>query len=96
MKKIVTLAAVLLASSALAACAKSDNADEAAQPDNVEMPAEQAMASADADAMPASDAAALPGADASDSPAPDAGASTAAAPVAAPAKPATKASEKSQ
>jgi hypothetical protein len=72
---------------ALAGCAKSDGAGEQAQADNVEMPAEEALASAGPDAMPASDAAAMPGADASLSPAPEATASAAA-------EAATKAAEK--
>jgi hypothetical protein len=53
MKKIATLAAVTLA---LAACGKSDKASEAAQADNVEMPAEEAVNSADDTATPLPDA----------------------------------------
>ena len=86
MTKLFLTAPALLAL-ALSGCAKSDGAGEQAQADNVEMPAEEAMASAGADAMPASDAAAMPGADASLSPTPDATASTAA-------EAATKAAEK--
>jgi hypothetical protein len=56
----------------LGACGKSDSADEAAQADTVEMPAEEAMGSLAASDMPVADPAALPGADASLSPAPEA------------------------
>ncbi len=87
MTKPVLAAAPALLALALGGCAKSDNAGEQAQADNVEMPAEEAMSSAEPGAMPASDAAALPGADASLSPTPDPTASAAA-------EAATKAAEK--
>ena len=57
MKKIV-FATLLSASFALAACGSSDSANEAASPDNVEMPAEEAVGGVDAAATPAVDAAA--------------------------------------
>lgn len=57
MKKIA-FAAILSASFALAACGSSDSANEAASPDNVEMPAEEAVGGIDAAATPAVDAAA--------------------------------------
>ncbi len=86
MTKLLLAAPALLAF-AIAGCAKTDGANEQAQADNVEMPAEEAMSSVDAAAMPASDAAAMPGADASLSPVPDVTASAAA-------EAATKAAEK--
>jgi hypothetical protein len=61
MKNIVHAAFASAAALALSACGHADKADEGAQAENVEMPAEEAMSSADADAMPvaaASDAAA--------------------------------------
>jgi len=57
MKKIA-FATLLSASFALAACGSSDSANEAASPDNVEMPAEEAVGGVDAAATPAVDAAA--------------------------------------
>lgn len=57
MKKIA-FATLLSASFALAACGSSDSANEAASPDNVEMPAEEAVGGIDAAATPAADAAA--------------------------------------
>jgi len=57
MKKIA-FAALVSASFALAACGSSDSANEAASPDNVEMPAEEAVGGVDAAATPAVDAAA--------------------------------------
>jgi hypothetical protein len=56
----------------LGACGKSDSANEAAQADTVEMPAEEAMGSVAASDIPVADPNALPGADASLSPAPEA------------------------
>ena len=56
MKKIATLAAVAAATLVLAACGKSDKASEAAQADNVEMPAEEAVNTADEGAAPVADA----------------------------------------
>jgi hypothetical protein len=56
MKKIVHAAFVSAAVLALSACGKSDKADENAQAENVEMPAEEAMNSAEADATPVADA----------------------------------------
>lgn len=52
MKKIVTLAVTAAAAFALAACGTSDKADEAAQADNVEMPAEEAVNTLDEAATP--------------------------------------------
>jgi hypothetical protein len=80
MKKLVFAALISTAALTLSACGSSDSASDAAQADNVEMPAEETMTNVDASAAPASDAAALPGADASASPAAD---SSAAAPDAA-------------
>ncbi|WP_423140964.1 hypothetical protein ACOYW6_08855 [Parablastomonas sp. CN1-191] len=65
---VYLLAPALLA---LGACGKSDSANEAAQADTVEMPAEEAMGSVAAEDMPIADPNALPGADASLSPAPE-------------------------
>lgn len=64
MNKIASLAVTAAAALALAACGKSDKASEGAQADNVEMPAEEAVNTADEGATPlpetaaASDAAA--------------------------------------
>lgn len=92
MKKIA-FATLVSAGLALAACGSADSANEAASPDNVEMPAEEAVADVDAAATPAADPAATatattaPEAAATDAAAPAAAASTAtAAPAAAPAK----------
>ena len=57
MKKIA-FATLVSVSFALAACGSSDSANEAASPDNVEMPAEEAVGGVDAAATPAADAAA--------------------------------------
>jgi hypothetical protein len=56
MKKIAYAAFASVAAMALAACGSSDKASEGAQAENVEMPAEEAMNSAEADAMPEADA----------------------------------------
>lgn len=90
MKKIA-FATLISAGLALAACGSADSANEAASPDNVEMPAEEAVADVDAAATPAADPAAAattaPEAAATDAAAPAAAGSTAtAAPAAAPAK----------
>lgn len=69
MKKIAYAAFVSVAAIALAACGSSDRADEAAVPENVEMPAEEAIGGVDAAATPVVDATA---------PATDAAAATAA------------------
>lgn len=58
MKKIAYAAFASTAALALAACGSSDKASEGAQAENVEMPAEEAMSSADAMATPAADASA--------------------------------------
>lgn len=87
MKKIA-FATLVSASIALAACGSSDSANEAASPDNVEMPAEEAVGGVDAAATPAVDPAATA------TTAPDAAASApadgAAAPAASEAAPAAK------
>jgi hypothetical protein len=80
MKTILTSATALAAVLALAGCGKSDSADELANPDNVEMPAEEAMGGLDPSAAPVTDAAALPGADATAAAATDAAAEASAAP----------------
>jgi|GEM_PF-2186589 len=53
MKKIAYAAFASAAALALAACGSSDKASEEAQAENVEMPAEEAMNTADAMATPA-------------------------------------------
>jgi hypothetical protein len=58
MKRIATLAIAASAIIGLAGCGKSDSADEAAQADNVEMPAEEAVSGLDEEAAPVADAAA--------------------------------------
>ena len=80
MKKIA-FATLVFASVALAACGSSDSANEAASPDNVEMPAEEAVGGIDGSATPAADAAATETGTASDAAA-AATASTGAAPAA--------------
>ena len=64
MKKLL-IAAVAPAVFALAACGSSDSANEAASPENVEMPAEEAMNTTDASPSPVTDTASTPAADAS-------------------------------
>ncbi len=64
MKKFACAAFASVAALALAACGSSDKASEEATAENVEMPAEEAMTSADAAATPAADASAAPAADA--------------------------------
>ena len=56
MKKFAYATFASVAVMALAACGSSDKASEGAQAENVEMPAEEAMNSAEADAMPEADA----------------------------------------
>jgi predicted component of type VI protein secretion system len=56
MKKIAYAAFASVAALALAACGSSDKTSEEAQAENVEMPAEEAMNTADAMATPAADA----------------------------------------
>ena len=77
MKKIVYAALVPALALALAACGSSDKASEEANPDNVEMPADEAVGTIDPAATPVADAAsetaATPGAT-------DAAATTSAAP----------------
>ncbi len=58
MKKIAYAAFSAVAALALSACGSSDSAKEEAAPDNVEMPAEEAMGNVDAAAVPAVDASA--------------------------------------
>ena len=58
MKKIAILAVTAAASLTLAACGKSDKASEGAQADNVEMPAEEAVNTADEGATPVPETAA--------------------------------------
>jgi hypothetical protein len=83
MTKIAHAALASAAALLLTACGSSDKASEGATPENVEMPAEEAMTGVEEGAAPASDAAAAPGAEASAgasaaATAPAAGASTAA------------------
>ena len=56
MKKIAAFVLASAAALALAACGSSDSAKEEAQPENVEMPAEEAVG--DIDATPVADASA--------------------------------------
>ena len=88
MKKIA-FATLVSAGLALAACGSADSANEAASPDNVEMPAEEAVVDVDPAATPAADPAATattaPEAAATDAAA-AAPAAAASAPAAAPAK----------
>lgn len=65
MKKIAYSAFASVAALALAACGNSDSASEEATAENVEMPAEEAMTTADPMATPAADASAMPSMDAS-------------------------------
>lgn len=58
MRKIATFALAATAAIALAGCGQSDSADEAAQADNVEMPAEEAVSGLEEDAAPVADASA--------------------------------------
>ncbi len=60
MKKIVA-GAFFPAAFALSACSSSDSAKEQAQPDNVEMPAEEAVGDVAGGATPVADPSALPG-----------------------------------
>ena len=68
MKKYAVMTAVSAAALALSGCGKSDSAQEQAQPDNVEMPAEEAVQ--DVDATPVADASAAAGAEAATSASP--------------------------
>lgn len=56
MKKIAYAAFASAAALALAACGSAENASEEATPENVEMPAEEAIGGVDAEATPAADA----------------------------------------
>jgi hypothetical protein len=56
MKKLAYAVFAAAAALALSACGKSDKANEGGQAENVEMPAEEAVNSADADATPMADA----------------------------------------
>ena len=56
MKKYTAIAFAATAALALSACGKSDSAKDAAQADNVEMPAEEAVQDVDAAATPIADA----------------------------------------
>ena len=60
MKKIAYPVFALVAALALTACGSSDPAKEGADPDTVEIPAEEAMSDVDAMATPAVDASGLP------------------------------------
>ena len=62
MKTLLQATVLCAAALSLAACGKSDKASQQANPENVEMPAEEAMSGVDASAAPASDPAAMPGA----------------------------------
>ena len=83
MKTIAYTALACATALSLAACGKSDKANEDATAENVEMPAEEAMSGVDATAAPASDAAAAPGAAASGGASEAAAAPSAGAPAAA-------------
>lgn len=56
MKKIAYAVFASAAALALSACGSSDSASEGAQAENVEMPAEEAMSTADVGATPMADA----------------------------------------
>jgi hypothetical protein len=58
MRTIATIALAAFAAIGLAACGQSDSTDEAAQLDNVEMPAEEAVSGLEDDAAPVADASA--------------------------------------
>ena len=73
MNRIAIFAIAMTAAMTLAGCGSSDSANEAAQADNVEMPAEEAVNALDETATPAADATAM---------ATDAAATDAAAPAA--------------
>ena len=88
-KKKIAFAALVSASFALAACGSSDSANEAASPDNVEMPAEEAVGGVDAAATPAVDAAATETGTATDA-ASDAATAAASEPAKSEAAPAAK------
>lgn len=88
MKKIA-FATLVSVSFALAACGSSDSANEAASPDNVEMPAEEAVGGVDAAATPAVDAAATETGTATDA-ASDAATAAASEPAKSEAAPAAK------
>ncbi|MFN9378112.1 MAG: hypothetical protein ACK564_13970 [Novosphingobium sp.] len=88
MKKIA-FAALVSASFARAACGSSDSANEAASPDNVEMPAEESVGGVDAAATPAVDAAATETGTATDA-ASDAATAAASEPAKSEAAPAAK------
>lgn len=70
MKKFAALALLPAAALALSACGKSDSAKEEAQPDNVEMPAEEAVGDIDATPVPDASANAVDAAAASSEAAP--------------------------
>jgi uncharacterized lipoprotein len=70
---LTVLAASVLA---LAGCGKSDSAKEQANPDNVEMPAEETVQPLPADATPVADASAAAGAEGASSPTPAATSTT--------------------
>ena len=63
MKKIVSAAFVATAALALAGCGSSDSADEAGQPENVELPAEEGIP-AEASVAPVADESAATSTDA--------------------------------
>lgn len=86
MKPIATFAIVAAAALAIAGCGKSDSANEAAQADNVEMPAEEAVTGLDETATPAADATGM----ATDAAASDAAAAAATGSPSATATPETK------
>ncbi len=75
MKNSVLLAASAAALLVLAGCGKADSAKEQAQPDNVEMPAEETVQAA-GDATPVADASAAAGAEGASSPAATASSAT--------------------
>lgn len=68
MKKIAYAAFASVAALALAACGSSENASEEATPENVEMPAEEAIGGVDATATPVAGATETTAADATATP----------------------------
>ncbi len=69
MKKLAAMSALTAAVLALSACGTSENANEAAQADNVEMPAEEAVGDVVATPVPDASANALDAEAAMDAPA---------------------------
>ena len=76
MKNSALLTAAAAAFLSLAGCGKSDSAQEQAQADNVEMPAEETVQTLPADATPVADSSAAAGAEGATTPVPAATSTT--------------------